>query len=320
MTTTTERSGVPPSVRIIRASVAWARRKPGRAAIAVLAVFLLVSIASGIYMIGTGETAALQRCGRLIDAAVQPGLGLRLPWGFDHVTRVRTGEVRRSEVTGDSSKALQLITGDENIIEMQVVAQYTISDLGAFLYRTDDAPGLVAQAVRAALVQTVGTMAVDDVLTSGKAAIQQDVRRQAQRGLDRYGAGLTLVGINIQGVTPPVEAANAFRDVNDAKADAATSVNVAQSGRERALSLARGEASQLTQEASGRAAARVQQARGSAERFAALLVQRRLSPEQTTSDLYLHTAQKILPRAKLVLLAPHQAPRIDLNMVERSQP
>jgi membrane protease subunit HflK len=203
---------------------------------------------------------------------------------------------------------------------MLVVVQYTISDLAAYLYQTDGPQGLVTQAVRAALVETVGTMAVDDVLTSGKAAIQQEVRQRAQHALDRYGVGLTLLGVNIQGVAPPVEAANAFRDVNDAKADAATSINVAESERERAMSLARGEATQLTEEATGRAAARAQQARGTAERFAALLVQRRQSPEQTLNDLYLHTAEKVLPRAKLVLLAPRQAPRIDLNMVEPSPP
>jgi membrane protease subunit HflK len=317
---TTESSRIPPSVSAIRAAAAWGRRHPRRAALAALGACALLSVASGIYGIGTGETAALQRCGRLIDAAIPPGLGLRVPWGVDQVTRVRTGEVRRAEVTADATKALQLITGDENIIEMLVVVQYTISDLAAYLYRTDEPQGLVTQAVRAALVETVGTMAVDDVLTSGKAAIQQDVRQRAQHALDRYGAGLTLLGVNIQGVAPPVEAANAFRDVNDAKADAATSINVAESDRERALSLARGEAAQLTEEATGRAAARVRQARGTAERFAALLAQHRQSPEQTAGDLYLHTAEKILPRAKLVLLAPHQAPRIDLNMVESSPP
>jgi len=105
--------------------------------------------------------------------------------------------------------------------------------------------------------------------------------------------------------------------VNDARADAAKSINEAESERERALSLARGEGSRLVQEANGRAAGRVQQARGATERFAKLLVQHRLAPEQTATDLYLSTIQKVMPRAKLVLLAPHQAPHIDLTLVER---
>lgn len=313
-------SRVPPSVALIRAGATWGRAHPWGATLAVLAVVGLVSLANAVYVVGNGESAALQRCGRLADEVLQPGLGLQIPWGIDRVTRVRTGEVLRAEVTGDQTKQLQLITGDENFIEMMVVVQYTISDLGAYLFRTDDPRGLVAQAVRGALVQTVGSMPVDDVLTSGKAQIQQDVRHQAQLWLDRYGAGLTLLGVDLQWAKPPVEAATAFRDVNDAKADAARSINDAESGRERALSLARGEASRLVQEANGRAAGRVQQAHGATERFAKLLAQRRLAPEQTEGDLYLSTVQKVMPRAKLVLLAPHQAPRIDLNLVERSPP
>ena len=311
---------LPPSVALLRAAAARVREHPGRGVLAVLAAVGLFSLASAVYVVGNGESAALLRCGRLVGDAIQPGIGLRIPWGIDQVTRVRTGEVLRAEVSGDQTKQLQLVTGDENFIEMMVVVQYTISELGAYLFHTDDPQALVAQAVRGALVQTVGAMPVDDVLTSGKARIQLDVRRQAQARLDRYSAGLTLLGVNLQWAKPPVEAATAFRDVNDAKADGARAVNEAQSERERALSLARGEASRLVQEANGNAAGRVQQARGATQRFAKLLAQRRLAPEQTALDLYLSTVRKVLPRAKLVLLAPEQAPRIDLNLVERPQP
>lgn len=310
---------VPPSVALIRAAAAWMRERPGRAVLAVGVAVGLLSLLTAVYVVGNGESAALRRCGRLVGDAIQPGLGLRVPWGVDQVTRVRTGEVLRAEISGDQSKQLQLITGDENFIEMMVVAQYTISDLGAFLFRSDDPSALVAQTVRGGLVQTVGAMPVDDVLTSGKAQIQQQVRRRAQGWLDRYGAGVTLLGVNILWVKPPVEAATAFRDVNDAKADAARAVNEAQSQRERALSLARGEASRLVQEATAGATTRVQQARGAGERFAKLLAQRRLAPAQTATDLYLAAVQKVLPRARIVLLAPGQAPRIDLNLVERRQ-
>jgi membrane protease subunit HflK len=315
---TTERAGVPPSVAAIRAGVAWVRERPGRAVLAGVAAFALVSLGSGVYVVGAGESAALQRCGRLLGDAIPPGLGLRLPWGIDQVTRVRVGEIRRVEVIGDQTMQLQLITGDENFIEMMVVVQYTISDLGSYLFASDDPQGALTQAVRAALVQTVGALPVDDVLTSGKAQIQQEVRRQAQVWLDRYGVGVTLLGVNVQWVKPPVEAATAFRDVNDAKADAAKAVNEAQSARERTLSLARGEASRLVQAATGHVAGRVQQARGAGERFAKLLAQRRLAPEQMATDLYLGTMQKILPRATVVLLAPGQAPHIDLNLLERA--
>jgi len=77
------------------------------------------------------------------------------------------------------------------------------------------------------------------------------------------------------------------------------------------------QASQITQTATGRADARVQQARGDTDRFSQLLARQRIFPEQTSADLYLNAAKRILPRAKLVLLAPEQAPRIDRNVVQQ---
>ena len=172
---------LPPSVVLIRSAAAALREHPRRALVAVLAAVGLVSLTNAFYVVGNGESAALQRCGRLVSDAIQPGLGLHVPWGVDQVTRVRTGEVLRVEVIGDQTKQLQLVTGDENFIEMMVVVQYTISELGAYLFHTDDPQSLVGQAVRAALVETVGAMPVDDVLTSGKAQIQLDVRRRSSR-------------------------------------------------------------------------------------------------------------------------------------------
>jgi len=174
--------------------------------------------------------------------------------------------------------------------------------------------------VRAAVVDAVSTLPVDDVLTSGKAAVQQAVRGRAQALLDRAGAGIAVVGVNLRWAAPPPEAAQAFRAVSDAKADAAKAVNDANSERERALNLAHGEASTIVETARAGAAARVQQARGATARFASLLSQRRMSPAQTDLDLRLSTARRVLSRATLVILAPGEAPHIDLNRVERRTP
>ncbi len=313
--TPTHRAEQPPSVRWIRAAAAWAAARPRAAGAVLLGLALLAAAADAVYVVGNGESAALRRFGRLIDDAVPPGLGARLPWGVDGLTRVRTGEVLRREVGDDLSRQLALVTGDENFIDLTLVVQYTISRLGQYLFAVDDPTLLLDEAVRAAVVRTVGAMPVDDVLTSGKAQIQNEVRRAAQATLDGAGAGISLLGINLQSASPPPEAAQAFRDVNDAKADAARAVNEAQSGRERAVSLARGDASRLVQEARGGADARLQQARGATERYAELLARKKAAPEQTATELYLNAMQAVLPRARLVLLAPGEVPRIDLNLL-----
>lgn len=160
---------------------------------------------------------------------------------------------------------------------------------------------------------------VDEVLTSAKASIQNAARRSAQQRLDRYRAGVTVVAMSLQSVNPPREAAGAFRAVSDARAEAARLINRAQGERDRALRLARGEAEKLVAEANSAADRRRQEARGAAERFLALLRQKRQAPGPTHAELYNTTLQKVLPAARLVILAPGESPKIDVHIIERSE-
>jgi len=310
----------PLSVRCIRAVVRHVAARPFTIGAMLLSCGLVVSALPAVFVVDSGETGAVRRFGRLIDATVPPGLTVRLPWGIDRVTRVRTGEVQRQEVKEDVGRPIVLVSGDENFLELRLVAQYTISDPGAYLFHVDDPAGVISQAVRAALVGTVAGMPVDEVLTGGKAHIQHAVRRAAQATLDRCGVGVTLIGINLQAASPPPEAAQAFRDVSDARADAARTVNEAQSEGERSLSLARGRAQAVVEEARAGADARLRRARGATARFKALLARQRAAPIQASTEIYVDVARRVLPRARLVLLAPGPPPRIDLNLTEPRHP
>jgi membrane protease subunit HflK len=163
-------------------------------------------------------------------------------------------------------------------------------------------------------------MQVDEVLTSGKALVQNTARSEAQGMLDRYNAGVSLLAVSLQSVNPPGEAVSAFHAVSDAKAQAAQAINEAEGNREQMLSNARGMASKAVQEASAQADARVQRARGATERFAQVLARAKRTPEQTRTELYLSTIREVLPRARIVLLAPGAPPGIDLNFIEKRRP
>lgn len=308
---------LPPSVRWIQSARGWLESHRRQTALAVIGIAVVWAVASGIYTVATDETAAVLRFGRITDSAVAPGLHWRLPWGIDRVARVRTGEVFRDTVQGDWAPEVALVTADENLIETTLVVQYRVSDLGAYLYGTEDPKQLVEQAVRAALVEAFATTRVDDVLTSAKAAVQNFVRERGQDQLDAYGAGLTLVSVSLQAVNPPAEAAEAFRAVSDARAESAQAVNRAEGERGRSSRLAGGEAGQLLSGARAAAAARESQARGAAERFETLLRQYRQAPGQAKTEIYSEAMSKILPRAKLILLAPGEKPRIDVQLLER---
>ncbi len=305
----------PPSVRAIRGLRRWLRSRWRGLGLATAGAWLLLTVAAGVYTVDNGETAAVLRFGELVAGNLEPGLRASLP-GVHEVLKARTGDVFRLEITGDFTPALALVTGDENLIETTLVVQYRIKDLSAFLFRTESPETLLRQAVRAALVASFAAIPVDEVLTSAKAAIQNDVRRAAQERLDRYGSGLTVVAVNLQTVNPPPEAAGAFRAVSDSRAEAAQAIERAQGDRDRALRLTRGEAEKLLTEARAAADKRLQEAGGAAERFQALLQQKRLAPGQTRAELYNATVQKVLPAARLVILATGEAPRIDVNYLE----
>ncbi|MEM8960026.1 MAG: FtsH protease activity modulator HflK [Acidobacteriota bacterium] len=303
----------PLSVRWIHAARDALHERWG-VALAILVVALIGGVlAQGIYTVDNGETAALLRFGRVIDDAVGPGLHLRIP-GVDTVVKARTGEVFRLSVEGDFATEVQLLTGDENLIETTLVVQYRISDLGAYLFATARPELLVSQAVRAGLVEAFAGTPVDELLTSAKAQVQNDVRNQAQRHLDRYGAGLTIVSVNLQTVNPPREAASAFRMVSDARAEAARKVSEAEAARGRSLRLAEGEAGKMLSEARATADGRRTAAAGAAERFNALLAQKRRSPGQTRIQLYNATIRRVLPAAQLILLPPGET-RIDVEVL-----
>lgn len=284
-----------------------------------LGIVLLVLVGwlgiDAVYTVDNGESAAVLRFGALVEDTVAPGLRFRAPAGIDNVTRTRTGEVFRIQVVGDRPPRLDLVTGDENLIEVVLTVQYRITRLGDYLFRTEDAETLVRQSIRADLIEAIAALGVDDVLTSAKALIQQRVRERSQTRLDDYDSGVALVSVNLQAVEPPREAEDAFRGVLDARAEAAEIVSYARAEQDRALRLASGQAAQLLSAAEAEANTTVQIARGAAERFQELLVQKQRSPGLTRTDLFARTIREVLPRTRVIVLAPGELPELEVNLV-----
>ena len=309
-----EREGSP-SVRLIW-RVRDALGSNPRLGLGIVLLALLAWLgADAVYTVDNGESAAVLRFGALVDDTVEPGLRFRTPAGIDDVTRTRTGEVFRVQVEADVRPRLDLVTGDENLIEVVLTVQYRITRLGDYLFRTEDARTIVRQTIRADMVEAVAALGVDDVLTSAKALVQQQVRERSQARLDDYDSGVALVSVNLQAVDPPREAEAAFRGVLDARAEAAETVSHARAEQDRTLRLASGEAAQLLSSAEAEANTAVQIARGGAQRFRELLVQKRRSPGLTRTDLFARTIREVLPRTRVIVLAPGELPELEVNLV-----
>jgi regulator of protease activity HflC (stomatin/prohibitin superfamily) len=304
----------PPSVVAIRAARDSLARHRRAAVAAAAAAVLLCWLGSGLFLVGHDETAARLRWGRLVGDAEGPGLGFRVP-GVEEMRVVRSAEVRRLPVASDFTPDLDLVSGDENLIAATVVVQLRIRRLGDYLFAVEDPEELVRQTVRAMLVEAVAGLGVDDILTAGKAEIQNRVRGLAQEQLDRQGAGVALVAVGLQTIAPPGEADAAFREVVDARAEAARIVSDARAARDRTLGLARAGAARIEGEAAASAAARIEQAGGAAERFVALAARHRADPALARIDLRRAALRRALPRTRVIVLAPG-ASRIDLQLLE----
>ncbi len=298
------------------------RQIPARSLAGALAALWLVS---GVYVIRTEQQAVLTTFGALANDQVMPGVGWHWPWPVGKVYKLKVRELKRAFIGGelaDEANALpadpvlsQFLSGDQNILNVRAVVQYSIAEPANYLFRSADVDLAVANAVEAALERQISTRAVDEVLTTEKIAIQEEVRRQSQELTDRHGLGVVLSTVNIRSVTPPAEAADAFRDVASARADSARIVNEAEGYANDILPRARGQAQQMLSASHGYRERRIQQAQGDAARFEKLASEYARNPEVTRSRLFLETMEEILPRLRKTIV--DEGGNLDLNIIRR---
>ena len=285
--------------------------------IGILAVALVVWLATGFYTVEPGEEAALRRLGKFDPNVQGPGLHWFWPSPIGTKAILNVQEIRRLELgfrasTSVPSESL-MITGDENIADVQLLVQYDITRANAetgeaaiaqFLFRVTDPDGAVLKsATETALRQVVGTRDIDEVLTTEKEAVQEDTRLLLQELLDLYQTGIRVREVKLQNVRPPVQVQDAFDDVVRAREDKQRAINLAEAFKEDIVPRARGEREKLLQDAEAFKAERINLATGQADRFLAVLVEFQKSREVTLQRLYLEAMEEILPTITKFIVA-----------------
>ncbi len=263
------------------------------------AVGIVFWMGTGVYTVQPGEEAVLRLVGRYYDTT-DPGLHWFWPTPIGKRDVVRVDEVRRLEIGVRGSAPIpdeaQMITGDQNIVDVQLLVQYNIKSSQDFLFKAVDPAGLtIKDAAETSLRQVVGQRAIDDVLTIEKEAVQEDTRLKLQELLDLYQTGIRITEVKLLNVRPPDQVQDAFDDVVRAREDKDRIINLADAYREAQLPLARGDAARLTESAQAFRETRVAQATGQAERFLAVLQEYRKAPDVTRQRLYLEAMEEILP-------------------------
>jgi membrane protease subunit HflK len=300
----------PPSKR-------WTKR---RVAGAVIAVWVL----SGVYLVAPDQQAVETLFGRVVTPRVMPGLHYALPWPVERVTKLKVRQLQRLVVGGDLADGVlgrtpplvsQFLTGDQNIINARVVVQYSVGVPADYLFQAQSPAQVVGAAVESEMARRLAHRSVDAVLTTEKAAIQDEVLAAAQELLNEYRAGVQLSTINIESVTPPPDAAEAFRDVASARADTARIVNDAEGYANDLIPKARGQAQQLLQEAEAYRDRKINEAGGDAARFDQIAAEYAKASQVTGQRLYLETMEQVLPRIKKLIIDKNG--NLDLTIIRR---
>ncbi|WP_438951644.1 FtsH protease activity modulator HflK [Porticoccus sp.] len=260
----------------------------------VLAVLVIGWGLFGFYQVDEKEQAVVLRLGKYLDT-----VGSGLHWNpplIDRVTKVRVTEERQYTSLG------QMLTLDENIVELPLVVQYNVNDVKAFVLNIRDPEASLRHASDGALRHVVGSTRLNDVVSSGREKVGDDVKVRLQQYLDGYGSGILVRKINIQEAKPPAEVKAAYDDVIKAREDQERLVNEAQSYANGIIPEARGKAQRMIEEALAYREQVVAEAQGETRRFEALLTEYQKAPEVTRQRLYLDSVQQVMSESSKVLV------------------
>jgi membrane protease subunit HflK len=281
-------------------------------------ILLVLWLLSGIYIVRPDEQGVVRRFGKAVRIT-EPGPHYRLPRPIEMVDKVKVKQVRRMEIgfrtIPNTSPARYrfypeeslMLTGDEQIIDAQIIVQYQVKDPEKFLFNVrglEAERGALMDAAEVALRQVVGKRPIDDVLITEKLQVEIDIRELLQRIIDRYDSGVTVKEVKLQTVRPPEEVAAAFSDVVSAKEDKDRLIKEAQGYREDLLPKARGQAASIIRKAEGYKAERIKRAQGDVDKFLAILKEYEKAKDVTRKRLYLETMEQILPGIRKFVIDP----------------
>ncbi len=272
----------------------------------VIAGLIALWLLSGIYIVGPDEQGVIRRFGKCVGV-VGSGPHWHIPFPIDKVDTPKVTEIKRMEIGFRTTypgppaqyrkmpRESLMLTGDENIIDAQIIVQYKIKDAMAYLFNVREQEELVRDAAEAALRQVVGRHRIDEALTEQKGEIQDETRGKLQELLDDYGLGVTVNLVKFQAVSVPKQVDAAFKDVASAREDKERLVKQAEAYQNDVIPKARGNAEKLVKEAEAYKIERVKRAQGDAERFVEVLREYRKARKVTEARLYIETMEKILP-------------------------
>ena len=282
----------------------------------ILIILLFIWLASGLYRVGPDEQGVVLRFGKFIKTT-QPGLHYHIPVPIETVETPKVTKVNRIDIgfrserdsgisTGggvaDVPQESLMLTGDENIVNIDISVFWVIKDAGKFLFEIQDPEGTVKAAAETAMREVIAKSDIQPILTEGRAKIEVETQDIIQSILDEYNSGIQITQVQTQKADPPDQVIDAFRDVQAARADMERSKNEAEAYANDVIPRARGEAARILQAAEAYKKEVVAKAEGEASRFLAIYNEYKNAKEVTQERMYLETMEKVLADIDKVII------------------
>ncbi len=305
--------------------------KPKTVIITLILVLLGVWILSGFYIVDANQQGVVLRFGEY-NRTTMPGLHYHLPSPFEDVLRPNVLTENRIEIgfrtidnnrisypKSSTSNLAQLsndnsianayneslmLTGDENIVEVNYTVTWKIKDAKDFLFNVNDPENTISIAAESAMRDIAAQTTINDLLTEKKEEVQQQVQATLQKILDSYNMGVSITAVQMQKVDPPAPVIDAFYDVQRARADQERMRNEALAYKDSIIPKARGDAIKIRQDAEAYKEKVINVATGEVNRFKALLSEYRNSPQITSKKLYLETMENVLKDTNKIIIDP----------------
>ena len=297
---------------------AWRRMMPGggassgRTLTLLVLVFGLIWAATGFYRVNPQQQGVVLRFGEWVRTS-PPGLHYHLPFPIEsvvtpEVTSDNRIEIGFRDVSGNSSSRRdiadesQMITGDENIVDIDFVVFWRIADAGQYLFNLAEPDQTIKVTAEAVMREIIGRTAIQTALTEGRQDIQVQARQQLQDLLNEYGAGVRVRDVQLLAVDPPADVIDAFNEVQRARQDRDRLKNEAEAFSNDIVPRARGEAAKLVAEAEAYEAEVVNRASGDASRFDQIFQAYLKDKAVTKERIYIETVEEIFSNVDKIII------------------
>ncbi len=291
----------------------------------ILIILVVILVSTGVYQVGPSQVALVKTFGKYSYTS-GPGIHFHFPFPFQSHVLVDVASIRKIEIgfrtimrggrvyyQSVPSESL-MITGDGNIVSVEAVIQYKVSDPVKFAFNIIRDENLVRFTTESVLRENVAMVTIDEILTVGRDRVAMETAKKVQEILNEYGVGIKVENVLLQEVTPPEEVLAAFDDVNNAKQDKERLINEARKYANDIIPKAEGNAQKMLREAEAYANETYMKAKGEAERFLKVLEEYRKAPDVTRKRMLMDTLKELLKSSdKIVDLSEGTVKLLNLN-------